>query len=130
MIASEKGHLATTQRLLRSHADVQARSDSGKTALFSACERNHAELALALVAAGADASLGTRHHRTPVHLAVEHGMTALLRAIVQSPSARWEAVLSDPKARNSLVKLVDRCSRRVREQGGETRVSRSPRGLE
>jgi hypothetical protein len=66
MQAAEKGDLKTVQQLLAAKADVNARDQTGETALIHACRNPHAsvELVKALLAAGADLNIRSRNDYT------------------------------------------------------------------
>src|SRR4029077_16161771 len=60
---------ATVQTLLKQHADVNAPTADGSTALYYAAENNDLEIVKALIAAGADVNAANRYGITPLALA-------------------------------------------------------------
>ena len=77
--AAAAGNLQLVKRLLELGADINAQGDtmssggSQKTALHAAIERNHPEVLLALLQAGADPNRTAFGFMTPLHLAFKEG---------------------------------------------------------
>ena len=78
------GDLATVQRALDAGADVDARGESGRTAVTAAAVGERVELVRALVDAGADVDLQDEHRSNPLLLCGENGNVALLREVLRA----------------------------------------------
>ena len=81
---------ATVQTLLKQHADVNAPTADGSTALYYAAENNDLEIVKALIAAGADVNAANRYGITPLARAAVNGsapITAALLAASANPNA-------------------------------------------
>ena len=81
---------AAVQTLLKQHADVNAATADGSTALYYAAENNDLEMVKALIAAGADVNAANRYGVTPLALAAVNGsapITAVLLAASANPNA-------------------------------------------
>jgi len=94
-LAAFFGHLEAVDLLLRQGADVNAvsRNATGYTALTGAVAGGHAEIATALLAAGANANHRYGPGYTPLHEAAAGGKTkivALLLAHRADPNARTD----------------------------------------
>lgn len=83
MQAAEKGDLKTVQQLLASKPDVNARDQSGETALIHACRNPHAnvELIKALLAAGTDLNIRDRNDYTALGWATVRGNNAVVQLL-------------------------------------------------
>lgn len=83
MQAAEKGDLEAVQQLLASKAEVNARDQSGETALIHACRNPQASPAVvkALLAAGADMNFRSRNSYTALAWAAAHGNTAVVQVL-------------------------------------------------
>ena len=81
--AARRGELAAVRELIRHGADVDAARGDGMTALHLAAERGHAEVARALIDAGAAIDGGTRIGRyAPLHLAARGGHGAVVAGLL------------------------------------------------
>ena len=82
-LAAFFGHLAAVRLLLDAGADVHAVSDNGlkNTALHAATAGRHAEVALALLRHGADASAVDGGGYTPLQIAEQNGLDAVIAAV-------------------------------------------------
>ena len=81
---------------LQRGADVNATDNRGRSALFLAAEKGHAEICRVLLEAGADPSLRDTKENDPLSIAIKHGWTeveTLLRQHVAPPrpESRMEA---------------------------------------
>jgi hypothetical protein len=83
MEAADKGDLKAVQQLLTTKADVNARDQSGETALIHACRNPQANPALikALLAAGADVNIRSRNDYTALGWATARGNTAVAQLL-------------------------------------------------
>ncbi|HXZ33467.1 MAG TPA: ankyrin repeat domain-containing protein [Terriglobales bacterium] len=83
MQAADKGDLKTVRQLLASKADVNARDQSGESALIHACRNPHAsvELVKALMAAGADLNIRGHNDYTALGWAAVRGNTAVAQLL-------------------------------------------------
>jgi ankyrin repeat protein len=78
-----RGDRADVLTMIKQGADVNAPQGDGVTALHWAARRGDADLVTALVAAGANARVGTRFGAyTPLHLAAERGSAPIVKALV------------------------------------------------
>jgi ankyrin repeat protein len=82
--AVRNGQFETTQWLLAHGADIDARQEGRETALHVAIEKDEVELALALIAAGADPDVQTSDEKrvTPLILATKKGDVELITALL------------------------------------------------
>ena len=83
MQAADKGDLQAVQRLLAAKAEVNARDQSGQTALIRACRNPQASPALikALLAAGADPNVRSRNDYTALAWATARGNNAVVQLL-------------------------------------------------
>jgi hypothetical protein len=81
MLAARNGDTAGVLALV-SRADVIARGEWGRTALFHAAENGHTETVRALTACGADVSAADVRGETPLFIAARRGHTETVRAMV------------------------------------------------
>jgi ankyrin repeat protein len=87
-----KGDVAAVRALIERGVDPNATPGDGMTALHWAAEQAHADVARALLAAGAAVNAGTRIGRyTPLHLASRRGHVAMARLLLDA-GADAEAV--------------------------------------
>jgi Ankyrin repeats (3 copies) len=86
MQAAANGDTKEVQKLLAAGADVNARDQSGQTALIIACRTPHVppELVKALVAAGADVNTRSRNDYTALSWATTRGNTEVIRVLRRS----------------------------------------------
>ncbi len=84
--AARWGELEAVQWLLAHEADIDARNQGRVTALLTAIEHDHVEVALALIAAGADVDVQTSdaHRNTALILAAKNGHAELVRALLDA----------------------------------------------
>ncbi len=82
--AARNHDLKTIRSLLSQHADVNARSDDGSTALLWAAHQNDLDTAELLVGAGADANLANEFKMTPLSQACTNGNDAFVRLLLKS----------------------------------------------
>jgi ankyrin repeat protein len=82
--AVRNGQFEAAQWLLAHGADIDARDEGRETALHVAIERDEVELALALIAAGADPDVQTSDEKrvTPLILATKKGDVELITALL------------------------------------------------
>ncbi|MDX1577357.1 MAG: ankyrin repeat domain-containing protein [Gemmatimonadota bacterium] len=82
--AAQEGDLEAVRALLREGADPNAAQGDGMTALHWAAMRGHAEMAEALLYAGAHTESTTRiGGYTPLHLAARYGRGALVTTLLE-----------------------------------------------
>jgi ankyrin repeat protein len=79
--------------LLQQHADVNAATADGSTALFFAAENNDLETVKLLIAAGADVNAANRYGVSPLALAAVNGSAPVTEALLAA-SANANAVTS------------------------------------
>jgi len=86
MQAAANGDTKGVQRLLASGSDVNARDQSGQTALIIACRTPHVppELVKALLAAGADVNTRSRNDYTALSWATTRGNAEVIRLLRRS----------------------------------------------
>lgn len=89
MDAAHAGDLERVKRLLAEGADVNAADESGWTALMKACynpeqKRGFAEVARALIDAGADIEAPIGYGVRPLMLAAGYGETAVVEVLLQA----------------------------------------------
>lgn len=78
-----RGDLAAVATLMKSGADVNGAQGDGMTALLWAAEKNDADLAKTLIAAGASVKAATRlGGYTPIFLASKNGNAALIQTLL------------------------------------------------
>ena len=68
--AAYKGYIKDIKKMLAAGADVNAKSDKGRTPLHCAAERGHKEIVELLIAAGADVNAKFDNGETPLDFAV------------------------------------------------------------
>lgn len=94
--AAERDDLVTVQALLANGADVRAAQGDGMTALHWAAYHGNADLAGAVLGAGADVAATTRIGAyTPLHLAARIGSGSVVRLLLEAgadPSAASQDV--------------------------------------
>lgn len=78
-VAALEGSPDLARILLRLGAAINARSKSGATPLFSACEAGHAAAVRVLLAAGADMWLPTASHENCMYIAALKGNSEVRR---------------------------------------------------
>lgn len=83
-VASAHGRLEIVELLLERGAHVDATSEDGWTALATAVECDERDVAMRLLAAGADATLAPRYEGSPLHLAARSGALELIRALLEA----------------------------------------------
>ncbi|NZA28681.1 ankyrin repeat domain-containing protein [Luteimonas sp. SJ-92] len=98
--AGEEDDTAGVQLLLRHKAKAGARGRDGRTALHQAAFAGHAEIAAALVAAGADAQARDDQGRTPL---LESARGARLATLETLAAAQAEVAVVDGDGRSALV---------------------------
>jgi Ankyrin repeats (3 copies) len=86
MQAAANGDTKGVQQLLAAGADVNARDQSGQTALIIACRTPHVppQLVKALLAAGADVNTRSRNDYTALSWATTRGNTEVIRVLRRS----------------------------------------------
>jgi ankyrin repeat protein len=84
--AARSGKFEAVQSLLARGAYIDARHEGRVTALHTAIEQDEVEIALALIAAGADVNVQTsdEHRTTPLILATKKGSEELIRALLDA----------------------------------------------
>jgi uncharacterized protein len=82
--AARNHDLKTIRSLLSQHADVNARSDDGSTALLWAAHQNDLDTAELLVGASADANIANEFKMTPLSQACTNGNDAFVRLLLKS----------------------------------------------
>ena len=83
--AARRGELEAVRELIRRGADVDGVRGDGMTALHFAAERGHAEVARALIDAGAAVGAGTRIGRyAPLHLAARGGHGTIVARLLEA----------------------------------------------
>lgn len=91
-VASLEGKQGHTQLLLRLGAAINARSKSGATPLFAACEAGHAAVVRVLLRAGADMWIPTATHENCLYIAALKGNSDVWSP--QTPASRLLAPLA------------------------------------
>ena len=97
--AAQQHDRALVLKQIRRHADVNAVSEDGSTALLWAAHNDDVELAQALLKAGADPNTGNAFGATPMSEAAVGGDVAMLKVLVEggadveSPSAESQTAL-------------------------------------
>jgi uncharacterized protein len=99
--AAMRNDRAAALAMIRQGIDVNAPQGDGVTALHWAARHGDAELANALIAAGANARVATRFGAyTPLHLAAERGSAALVSSLVRA------GALVDARTRTGATALM------------------------
>jgi uncharacterized protein len=99
--AAMRNDRAAALAMIRQGIDVNAPQGDGVTALHWAARHGDAELAKALIAAGANARVATRFGAyTPLHLAAERGSAALVSSLVRA------GALVDARTRTGATALM------------------------
>ena len=81
--ASRQGMLAVVKELIAKDADVNKQNKSGNTALIWACEKNHADIALALLESkNIDVDLANYNGGTALHWASREGILAVVEELI------------------------------------------------
>ena len=94
LVDAVKAHDRSAIRtLLQQHADVNAATADGSTALFFAAENNDLETVQLLIAAGADVNAANRYGVSPLALAAVNGSAPVTEALLAA-SANANAVTS------------------------------------
>ena len=110
--AASDGRLDTVQKLLQTNsvgdastllAVISGTVGHGTTAAFAAAEKGHTAVLEALLAAGADITIGTSDNDTPLHMACYGGHTDCVKIILSNISALSE---KSPKEKEALVNAV------------------------
>ena len=81
MCAIMLGYDQVAQALLRRGANVNARSETGQTALMIAAHRSTAEIVQELLRRGADVNAMDRYGRTPLMIAEEHNRVIVIQLL-------------------------------------------------
>ena len=82
LAAARSGDVAQVQSLLAGGSDVNARDDSGNTALHYTAAFGYTEMAQILVDAGADVDAPGRIANTPLHLASQEGHSDIAAILI------------------------------------------------
>jgi ankyrin len=82
--AADRGDLAAVRTLLAQKTDVNAAGDDGLTALHAAVHADRADIADALLRAGANASAKDRYGLTPIYLASLNGSVPLIQRLLEA----------------------------------------------
>lgn len=113
-LAAFFGHGDAARRLLDTGADPRAKSRNAleNTPLHAATAGRHPEVALLLIARGADVHATDAARHTPLHIAAENGLEEVVRALIAAGAdphavdAEEKTPLSRAAARN-LTAIVD-----------------------
>ena len=113
-LASFFGHVDAAGRLLDAGADpsVKSRNSLENTPLHAATAGQHSDVALLLIARGADVHATDAARHTPLHIAAENGLEDVVRALIAAGAdphavdAEEKTPLSRAAARN-LSGIVD-----------------------
>lgn len=81
--AASRGCLKEAESALRDQADLFYEDPDGKTALFMASRRGHAEMVHFLGEAGAGKDAATHAGRTPLHVSSLHGHAEVVRVLCE-----------------------------------------------
>ncbi len=103
--AAERGDLEAVERLLADGASVDARDETGKTALIAAAYRNHLRVADALIAAGADVNIQDRTQQSAYLITTSDGFLELLRLTLQNGA---DVHSKDSYNGTGLIRAADR----------------------
>jgi ankyrin repeat protein len=83
--AAREGHADAVEELLKTPGiEVNARDESGNTALLEAARFGHDHVARVLLAAGADVKMRDKDGKTPLMLAVAGGHDEVVRVLRQA----------------------------------------------
>ncbi|XP_024080647.1 ankyrin repeat domain-containing protein 17-like isoform X3 [Cimex lectularius] len=82
MEAAQEGHLELVRYLLEVHADVNAQTQTGDTALTYSCENGHTEVAKLLLQYGADLEHESEGGRTPLMKACRAGHVCTVKFLL------------------------------------------------
>ncbi|HLI86576.1 MAG TPA: ankyrin repeat domain-containing protein [Bryobacteraceae bacterium] len=109
--AAKTGDKFAVRTLLEQHADANAVSPDGSTALHWAAHRNDLEIADALLRAGAKVNAATDLNVTPLWLASENGSLAMVRRLLAAGADPNRALFSGETplmvaARSGYVEVV------------------------
>ena len=85
--AAQAGNLDGVRSAIGKGADLDARTEQGRTALLLAIRANHVEVASALIAAGADVNAKDANRDTPFLYAGAEGRDAILKLILATGKA-------------------------------------------
>jgi ankyrin repeat protein len=108
--AAAEGHLAAIALLLRAGARPDAKDADGVTALVWAAVGGHADVASALIAAGADVNWqGGYHNSTALHAAATHGRASVVRVLLAA-GAKKDAV---NRSGRTPLEVVSQCLRQT-----------------
>lgn len=96
MLASDRGHGVIVRYLLESGAIATAIGDNGATALHVAAKHDHVDVAIMLLAAGADVGVSSECSGgfTPLHLAAQCGRWRVMQVLIRA-DADVDARLTD-----------------------------------
>ena len=116
MQAAREGNDAVARRLLENHANVEACTADGCTALHDACTKGHIEVAKVLLKCGADPSAETKGGFTPLDSAitwapndkVDEMRMLLLECGLKETPARRENWVCRKRSDHSDVDYLDR----------------------
>jgi hypothetical protein len=88
--AVRTGQLAGVKTAIAAHADIEARDEQGRTALLVATMDDRAEIATALIDAGADVNAKALNKDTPFLYAGAEGRNAILKLILATGKANLD----------------------------------------
>jgi ankyrin repeat protein len=89
---------------LRQDISKKVVSDNGDYYLHKACTRRNQEIAIALIAKGADVNQPAENGRTPLHYACQEGSSGVVKAILCEDSVNVDA--KDERGQTSLMTLL------------------------
>lgn len=80
--ASQEGDISRVMALIGAHADVNAKTDNGTTALMMASVKGHQDVVKALIAAHADVNAKTDNGTTALMMASVNGRRGVAKALI------------------------------------------------
>jgi len=98
--AAERGDLAAVRSLIAQNTDVNAAREDGHTALHAAAHADRADIAEALLKAGANAAAKDRYGLTPLYLASQNGSADLIGRLLD---AGVDPNTADPGGETALM---------------------------
>lgn len=104
--AAYEGNLEEVKALIAKGADVNAKAQNGRTALFVAANKGYADLAELLIAKGADINVKDNTGKTALDIAKEKGRTDIVQLLEKKLATLGPAEKSTPDGNTAMHKAA------------------------